>query len=210
MDWEWLRPNLEHPWLEEVDWIRVLAVGIEVALLGLVFAWLGRSTAGDAETGPNPDILVLRYAPVWRRLFVGLGLAMLGVLGAIYAIDPPSQWDPPGSDGIPVTIFGGFALLCGLGYLEVARTRVEVSTAGVSVDSVWRGERQMGWHLVDRITYSPNMMWFVLHGTDGSRLRVSHTLRGVPAFGERVRQHLGESVYSDVERFFDVSPFANL
>ncbi len=210
MVWEWLQSVVGDPRLEAVDWIRVLAVGIEVALLGLVFAWLGRSTAGDAETGDHPDVLVLRYAPVWRRLFVVLGFGMLGVLGAIYAIDPPSQWDPPGSDGVPVTIFGGFALLCALGYLETARTRVEVSSAGIAVDSVWRGERRLGWHLVDRITYSPSMMWFVLHGTDGTRLRVSHTLRGVPAFGARVREHLGGSVYRDVERLFDVSPFADL
>lgn len=89
------------------------------------------------------------------------------------------------------------------GLVEVARTGVEVSAYGVAVDSSWRGKRQL-----DQITYSPNMMWFVLTGNDGTRLRVSHTLRGIPAFGAKVREHLGESVYGPAARFFEMSPFA--
>ncbi len=208
MDWDWLRSLADHPWPDEIDWVRTAAVALEVVLLGLVLAWLGRRSAGEAETGALPGVLVLRYATIWRRLFVALGIGMLALLGAIYVFDPPSQWEPPGHDALPVGVFGGMTLVCLAGYLETARTRVEVSASGVTVASVWRGERHLAWHQIDRVSYSTSMMWFVLHGGEGTRLRVSHTLRGVPALGARVREHLGESVYGDVDRLFDATPFA--
>ena len=31
---------------------------------------------------------------------------------------------------------------------------------------------------------------------------------GIPAFGAKVREHLGESVYASAARFFDATPFA--
>ena len=185
----------------------ILGQGIGALVLAAALAFLAKMARGEAERDHQGDGFVLRYAKGWR-VFFGLGVfTTLSFLAATYEFHPPSAWDPATSDLVPLAIFGGGALLSLAGWIQVARTEVEVSAHGVAVSSPWTGKRRLAWYQVDQITYAPNLNWFTLTGTDGTRLRVAHLLRGIPTFGAYVREHLGESVYENAARFFDESPF---
>jgi len=189
----------------DLEWESIATRLVGAVLFTLIFAWLLRRARGQAVRVETTDVFVLRYSGWWKALFAVSGLATLGLLAATYAFQPPSEWDPPASDALPIGIFGGGALLSLTGFLEMAKTQVEVSSYGVVLSSPWRGRRHLAWHQIDAITYSPTLMWFVLHGNEGTRLRVHHMLQGIPTFGAHVREQLDESIYRPAARFFDVS-----
>jgi hypothetical protein len=91
--------------------------------------------------------------------------------------------------------------------LETLLVRVSVSGWGIVATSPWRGERRLAWHQIEQITFSPSMMWFVVTGNDGTRVRISKLLNGVPFLGGMVREKLDRVAYESADPFFDAPVF---
>ena len=178
-----------------VDWSALAAGFLTTVTTSAVLAWLFRRSQGRASRSPTTDAQVLRYAPVLRPVFATQLLLFPGLLAAILWLDPPSRWEPPWSEWILVAIFGSFALVAAAGLLETLTLRVEVSPRGVQIDSPWSGVRTLAWNEIVEVGYSPAMMWFTLRGRDGTRIRVSRLLRGIPDLARALRAHLEPRVF---------------
>ena len=166
-------------------------------------AWPCRRSRGAARRSATTDVLELRYAPVLGIVVAGIALLFLALLVAVMIYEPPSLADLWSDKWFPPLVFAGFAALSAAGFVELVTLRVEVSTYGVRVCSPWTGQRQLAWHEIAEIRYAPAMMWFVLRGGNGMRLRVSKGLRGIPELGREVRARLEPSVFADADLHFD-------
>ena len=84
--------------------------------------------------------------------------------------------------------------------LDCVFTTIWVDADSVRGRYLLKGRVAVKWGEVKRIEWSPGFVWFVLHTTDGAKLRVSAGMRGVRAFANALLDCVDAERFSQAAR----------
>lgn len=168
---------MQNPWLA-----RLLQTVITIFLIGLALHWLGKI---HLMRWLRNERGILRHEP-WV-LILGLSSNILFFGLAILS----NTWLKNNTTTIWSTmIFVGFGSL-GIPFIaDYFFARHRVNEKGIDYGSMLGFRGRMDWSEVERISFSPNMGWLVLHSQSGRRARVSILLSGLKEFARLVLDHV--------------------
>ena len=160
----------DRPW-----WAPVLQWGLWAVIMTLVMGWLARRRSAprppqDARTLVHPKSTLL-IGLVCGGFFLALAL-----LCSLF----------PGKTGSPAfsLFFVGFALLGVPLVLDYRNARHTLVADGMQYGRMLGGTGELRWRDVRRLRYSQSAKWFRLDLADGSVVRVSAMLMGLPGFAQ--------------------------
>jgi hypothetical protein len=168
---------MQHPW-----WVLFLKSIVTVAIIALVMKWIYKSLhnrRGEKGTG------VLRHQP-WV-LFTGLLGSLLFFGLAIVS----NTWGKNATTSIWSTLFFvGFGLFSLPLVADYFFARHRVTERGIQYGSMFGRRGSMDWSEVERVSFSPNMGWFLLETKSGSKARISMLLSGMKEFARLVLERV--------------------
>jgi hypothetical protein len=160
-------------------------------LVALVLGWLARTRLSER---PQSDHLVLEHP----RSTLVIGMVCSGFFLALAFL----SWAFPGKDGsgtISLT-FLGFAALGVPIIAEYFRVRHRLDPGGLRYSPLISRSGFLPWSSVARVRYSNLGKWFRLEAADGTVVRVSIMLTGLPEFARTVLREVTESRIDDGTR----------
>ncbi len=173
---------------ESLPWLTpVIQWGLWFVLMSLIMGWLARSRLRSPARTTGGLVLELP-----KSLLI-IGLVATVMFGAFAILAYPS---PTG--GAAISAF--FLLFVALGsYMIFAyfNDRYELRPDGLAHRKLFGGERVVRWADIRAISYSSTWSWFVLKLSDGTTLRLSVMLIGLPALAQALLAHLDPTTIAD-------------
>ncbi len=158
---------------DKLGWSSTLQWALWAGVMSLVMGWLARTRS---QPRPSREVNSLAHPP--STLAIGLVctcfFAAIAVLSALY----------PGKNGSPLVslIFVGFAALGIPVLLDYRNARHTLTPDGLQYGRMLGGGGHLAWADVRTLRYSHSAKWFRLELRDGSVVRISAMLRGLPEF----------------------------
>jgi hypothetical protein len=175
------------------DLVRIAARLTGALVTGLLLGWtFRRARRGEARREGASDVLVLEYGPALRGLFPVLAVGFGAVYGVATLLNPAQIEEPAAKLFWPLVLIEGLSLV---GVLETWGVRIELSQHGLRSRSPWTGRRQLAWVAIEAVTFSESWQWFVVRGTDGTRIYLHVLLPGLGTFRAHVRARVAPDVY---------------
>ena len=172
----------DSPW-----WAPAVQSGLWFVVMSLVMGWLARTRMRPAARTPTGIVL---KEPASLLL---LGLVCTAAFGAFAYFSIWSLTDGPGV----AALFLLFALMgCYLIYSQFAE-RYEVRPDGLVYRTLLRGDRLARWGEIREVRYGWLGKWFVLRLRDGTVLRLSVLLVGLPTFADALLRNVDPGVIAE-------------
>lgn len=162
----------EGPW-----WATAIQWTVWAVIMSAVMGWLGRSRFNPRD---KEELGTLRHPKT--TLITGLVcfafFAALTVLSAFTGDgdEEPMWW--------ATAVFGGFAAMSAPMILDYFMARHRVSDDGLAYRKLLGTTGFLRWSDLSKVRYGLMMKWFRLETTDGSVVRISAMLMGLPEFAQ--------------------------
>lgn len=79
------------------------------------------------------------------------------------------------------------------------RVRVEWTETAVSIASPWAPPRCLPWDQIVEVKYSPSARWFIVRGSDGTRIRLGNLLGGLGELLDEMKRRTSDEVRGQIE-----------
>jgi hypothetical protein len=159
----------------------IIQWGIYLVAMTLVMGWLARSRLRSPDATTTGGVLLKQ--PV-GMLF--LGLVAMGMFGAFAVLSYGARTGGPGV----AAIFLVFVALGAYVTYSYFADRLELRPDGIVYPRLARRWRFAPWDEISAVRYGSAMKWFVFTLRDGTRLRASAILIGLPALAEATLRHV--------------------
>jgi hypothetical protein len=147
------------------------------AATALAALWVGAALLPRRRPSGVTIRAELRYGRRLRLFAIIVALTIPALLAWLV-------WRVPGQSVRHLNVFGAafavLGLMGGLLLLETERVRIYLVDDGIVALSPWRGRRALLLSEVQSVTYSRLNRWFVIVGKDGTTVRASRSLCGLP------------------------------
>ena len=164
----------------------------------LLLAVILRLIRKDARLDPMSGEMVLDYGWIMRGLgLLGTGFPVALAL-ALFVVEGPGNRD---SNRIIVGLLA-FGFLTAFLIVETFGVSIRISDQSIVAHSAWRLPRTIAWDDVVRVNYSHVMAWFVVVGSDGTKIRASLFLSGIGTLVSEINSRLAPPVFEKARAGF--------
>jgi hypothetical protein len=175
---------MQSPW-----WTSIVQWTIWGIVMTLVMGWLSR---GRLKSQPEDQRGQLRHP--WSTALMGLvAFAFFAGIAVISNTIGKNQTTTVWTTG--VFLLGAFGGLCMLADYFLGRHRL--TDRGLQYGKLFGRGGALVWTEVDRVEYSPGWKWFKLTTSQGTTVRVSAMLMGLPEFAREVLAHVAPQRMSE-------------
>ena len=170
-----------------------IAGALGAAGAGLSMILLLRLARKNPAVDPQTGEFVLVYSNVLRTASALVATVVPLAVGVLAIFKPPKDvvevW-------CIVALIAYFAIHGAVLWVESTRVKIHIGPQGIRGRSPWRrGERSIAWTDVQRVTYSKVNVWFVIHGQNGIKIRISLYVTGIRSLVQAFRDHLPAQKY---------------
>ena len=164
----------------------------------LVLAVILRLIRKDARLDPMSGEMVLDYGWIMRGLgLLGTGFPAALAL-ALLVVEGPGNRD---NNRIIVGLLA-FGIFEAILIVETFGVSIRMSDQSIVAYSAWRLPRTIAWDDVLSVSYSHAMYWFVVIGSDGTKIRASLFLSGIGTLVSEINFRLPPPVFEKARAGF--------